>query len=113
VTDLALGPGCLIQSDYIEGQPHKNLEALAWLLEDGVPVLRHFFRRDDIGSLDWVRGPLVTSGVQSSASMVQGDFHSDDDHGNFEVIVASWDNELWHHWRRQSDFLWLPGGTVT
>jgi hypothetical protein len=113
VTDLALGPGCMIQGDYVKGKPHHNLEALAWQLEGGVPVLRHFFRRDDIGSLSWERGPIVATGVQGSASMIQGSFHQDADHGNFEAIFAALDNEIWHHWRQQTDLAWLPGGTVT
>jgi hypothetical protein len=113
VSDRALGPGCLIQGSYKKGLPHKNLEAIAWQREFGVPVLRHYFRRDDAASLQWAEGPIIAAGVQSSPSLIQSSFKEHPDHGNFEIVFAGLDNEIWHYYRRQTDHVWVPAGTVT
>jgi hypothetical protein len=113
LTDKALGPACLIQSDYIKGRDHHNLEALVWMREGGQSVLKHFWRKDDIGSLSWVDGVIVSDRAQGPASMIQGDFHSDEDHGNFEAIFVEFDNDVWHSFRDQSTMIWSNGGTVT
>ena len=115
LTDVALGPASLIQGSYVKGASHHNLEALVWMHDtaSGRAVLRHFFRRDDIGALDWTAGAIVTDRAAGPASFLEGNFHSADDHGNFEAIFVERDNEVWHGFRNQATLAWTSGGAVT
>lgn len=113
LTDQALGPAPVIQSDYIKGRPHHNLEALVWLLQGDRPILQLFTRHDDDGSLKWVGGDIISDSPQGPASLIQSDFRSDKDHGNLEAIFVELDNDLWHSFREASTMQWHSGGTVT
>jgi hypothetical protein len=115
LTDNALGPATLIQADYAKGADHKNLEALVWMHDTSIrrPVLRHFFRRDDLASLDWESSVNITDRPSGPASLIRGNFHSDEDHGNFETIFVEQDNEIWHSYRDQSTLTWISAGSVT
>jgi hypothetical protein len=112
LTDAAVGPARLIQGDYVQGTDHHNLEALVPVGEGERRVLRHFFRRDDPGSLDWAAGPAVTDRVLGAASMIRGDFHAADDHGNVKAIFVEVGNDVWHAFRDQSALAWRSAGTV-
>ena len=116
VTDLACGPACLIQSDYVTGADHKNLEALVPMIVDGVTVLRHYWRKDDIAPPQWQHSEktadLVSTRLQGSASMLQSDFYVDEDHGNFEALFVEVDNDLWHVVRDQLSLKWFYASSV-
>jgi hypothetical protein len=113
LTDLALGPASLLQTDFIRGKKHHNLEAIVWKREGNKSVLRHFHRHDDQGSLNWSEDELISDNAQGPASFIQSDFRPNEDHGNFEVIFAEFDNEVWHRARDQSTGVWMDEGTVT
>ncbi|PWT90451.1 MAG: hypothetical protein C5B56_05380 [Proteobacteria bacterium] len=113
--DNALGPACLIQSDFQKSADNRNLEAILWVQENGVPVLRHWFRRDDDGSLEWHRDDdtgIVSRSALGPASMVQSSYLSAD-HGNFETIFVDTGNDVWHSYREQSSYTWTADATVT
>jgi len=111
LVDDALGPAPLIQSDYIKGKDHHNLETIAWRMRADVPVLQHWHRQDDIGSLDWVSGAILSSRPQGPASLISSDFWGDADHRNFEAIFAEIDNDVWHCFRTQDTMLWTTVGS--
>jgi len=54
----------------MKGKDHHNLETVVWRMRAGVPVLQHWHRRDDIGSLDWVSGAIVSTRPQGPASLI-------------------------------------------
>jgi len=111
VVDDALGPAPLIQGDYMKGKAHHNLETIVWRMRGGVPVLQHWHRKDDLGSLDWVNGAIVSSRPQGPASLISSDFFSDPDHANFEAIFAEIDNDVWHGFRSQDTMEWSTVGS--
>jgi hypothetical protein len=115
LTQMALGPACLIQGDYVKGAAHHNLEALVWERDQptGRPVLRHYWRDDEHGIFTWTPGVIVNDRVAGPASMIQGDFRPDENHGNFEAICVEVDNEVWHRWRDQPTLMWNIGEEVT
>lgn len=115
LTRDALGPAAVIQGDYVKGAAHHNLEALVWERDThtGLAVSRHWWRDDSNGVGAWTRGDVVTARPAGPGSMIRGDFHSDDDHGNLEAIVVEADNEVWHKWRNGLSMTWVSGGTAT
>jgi photosystem II stability/assembly factor-like uncharacterized protein len=115
LTDIALGPASVIQGSFVKGAAHHNLEALVWMHDTTLrrPVVRHFFRRDDVGSLDWTAGAIVTDRAAGPASFIEGSFHSAADHGNFEALFVELDSEVWHSFRNQATLAWTSGGSVT
>ncbi|MBB5510857.1 hypothetical protein [Paraburkholderia atlantica] len=115
LVDDACAPACLIQSDYLKGAQHKNLEALVPRLRGGQPALQHFSRSDNVVPTGgaWQPGRFVSRQLVGSASMVQSDFHQDPDHGNFEAVFAEVGNDLWHVYCDQAPQVWLYAGTVT
>jgi hypothetical protein len=119
LTRSALGPAALIQSDYALDAEHRNLEAVVYenIFDDGlgaeIPVLRHWWRNDADGSQTWVADSVLSSRPAGPASLIQGDYHSDGDHGNLEVLTVEADNEAWHHWRDGDVMAWKSGGAAT
>ena len=114
LTRTALGPAGFIQGDYTKGADHYNLEAIVWEADGDrrTQVLRHYFR-DDQNGMVWQQGALVSTRPFGPSCVIQSDFRSDKDHGNFEELNVEWDNDVWHKWRDQSTLLWISGGAVT
>jgi hypothetical protein len=119
LTRSALGPAAVIQSDYALDAEHRNLEAVVYenIFDEGlaaeVPVLRHWWRNDSDGSQTWIADSVLSTRPGGTASLIQGDYHSDEDHGNLEVLTVEADNEAWHHWRDGDVMAWKSGGAAT
>ncbi|HEX6738070.1 MAG TPA: DUF4185 domain-containing protein, partial [Vicinamibacteria bacterium] len=87
----ALGPGCLIQSDYQAGG-HRNLEVV---VQKG-SELWHHWHWQGMAPGAWP-GKAVVSGITAPGCLIASDFAAGNIH-NFEVLVQK-GGQLWHHWR--------------
>jgi hypothetical protein len=97
--------GAIIQSS----RGHRNFEVLVPCHENGIVVLRHYFRDNADPSTLWVRAPNVTESnrrVVGAASMIESDF-TRNDVPNFEVVVPvigdDGNVELRHYFRYNDD----------
>ncbi len=113
----AAGPGCLIQSDFTDGD-HGNFEVAVPLYNaTGGQDLWHFFHDNSDVALPWQPGQLIAANVAGPGSLIQSDFTSGD-HGNFEVIVPlpneTGGQDLWHFFHDNSDVAlpWQPGQLI-
>jgi hypothetical protein len=80
------GAGCLIQSDFADGD-HGNFEVVVPMSNGhGGMDLVHWFHNNIDVTLPWERGQTVAVGVAGPGCLIQSDF-ADGDHGNFEVVV--------------------------
>jgi len=107
----ALGPGALIQSDYLKNEKHKNLEALVVELDDkDQPMLRPWVRTDKgdkVGPWVAAAAPILPGLVPApEVSLIQGDLGGNKDHGNFEALIRLQTGELVHIWRNANGFAW-------
>jgi hypothetical protein len=95
ITDGVTGPAWLFQGDYPRDADHHNLEL--FVLEG--KVLAHWNR--DQSTLRWGRVTSITADndfVSGPACAIQGNYGSDDYHGNFELIAPS-GPRLYHYFR--------------
>jgi hypothetical protein len=107
ISPNASGPGCIIQSDFGDGE-HGNFEVV---LTQG-RELWHWWHDNSNVNLPWQPGQMITVPVSSGACIIQSDFRGDE-HGNFEVVVLE-ENNLVHHWHDNSDvnLPWRRGQTI-
>lgn len=87
----AVGPGCLIQSDYQAGG-HRNFEVV---VQKGTQLWHHW-RWNGMPGGPWPGKPIV-DGVKAPGCLFASDFKAGAIR-NFEVVVRKGD-DLWHHWR--------------
>jgi hypothetical protein len=103
VTHNAIGPGCIIQSDFPYGQDNPNFEVV--VLEQG--GLQHYFRDNSGSPWPWVGPTLITTDATGPACFIQADYTSgDDDHPNFELVVP--EGSLLFHWVRDNGASGFP-----
>jgi hypothetical protein len=102
----AVGPGCLIQSDYQAGG-HRNFEVV---VQKGTELWHHW-RWNGMPAGPWP-GKAIISGVSAPGCLIASDFTANNIR-NFEVLVQK-GSALWHHWRwdGMADGPW-PGGMAT
>jgi hypothetical protein len=102
----AVGPGCLIQSDYKAGG-HRNFEVV---VQKGTELWHHW-RWNGMAAGLWP-GKAIVSGVSAPGCLLTSDFTVGEIR-NFEVLVQR-AGQLWHHWRWDGMTAdpW-PGGLVT
>lgn len=87
----AVGPGCLIQSDY-KADGHRNFEVV---VQKGAELWHHW-RSNGMAAGPWPGKPIV-NGVNAPGCLMASDF-SVGDIRNFEVLVRK-GSQLWHYWR--------------
>jgi hypothetical protein len=84
--DVAFG-ACMIQSSFVGGDGHGNLELVVPLRgEGGTFDLWHFYRETTPTTQVWRRGQRIAVGVTGPGVLLQSDAGTGD-HKNFEVIV--------------------------
>lgn len=101
----ALGPGCLIQSDYQAGG-HRNFEVV---VQKG-SELWHHWHWAGMAAGQWP-GQAIISGVTAPGCLMASDYSANNIR-NFEVLVQK-GQALWHHWRwdGMAAGLW-PGASI-
>ncbi len=87
----ALGPGCLLQSDY-QAAGHGNFEVV---VQKGSELWHHWHWAGMAAGL-WP-GEAIVSGVTLPGCLMASDYSANNIR-NFEVLVQKGDT-LWHHWR--------------
>jgi hypothetical protein len=105
VTTHAASPGCIIQSDYLGANNHRNFEVV--VCEGSGPgpyALVHY----TFDGTSWNLGEVITWKATGAACLTQSDI-SDAGHGHFEVVVPE-GNELVHYWRDDSS--WYQGQSI-
>lgn len=108
VSDRAIAPGCIVQSDFMSGG-HGNLEAV--IPEQG-GALVHYWRDSGDPHAGWRRTGVVATGVTGNACFMTSDYTTGP-HRNFEVMVQR-GTELWHYWHTAgAPFDAWPGELVT
>lgn len=90
VSDVAVGPGSLIQSTIQDVRDHGNLEALVY--EEGQAV--HYWRDSSAAIPVWHRGQILSASATGAGCLIQGHYGSI---GNFEALVPEGPN-LQHYW---------------
>jgi hypothetical protein len=108
ITTQASGPGCIIQSDFSDGD-HRNFEVV--VLEGNQLV--HYFHDNSEVNLPWQRAQTITSHATGPGCVIQSDF-SGGEHGNFEVVVPV-DGRLQHFFHDNFDVTqpWRPAQVIT
>ena len=103
------GAGCIIQSDFSTGQPHRNFETVVLQGND----LVHYWHDNQNVNYTWHRGQVITHNATGYGCIIQSDFKSGS-HGNFEVVVPEGSN-LVHYSHDNSDVTspWLRGKVIT
>jgi hypothetical protein len=96
ITDHATGTGCIIQSDFGDGE-HGNFEVVVL---EGRNLVHYWHDNSDVNK-PWQRGQTITTRATGPGCIIQSDFRSDN-HGNFEVVVIE-GNQLVHYWHDNSD----------
>src|SRR3954453_11363068 len=96
ISTRAMGPGCIIQSDF-KGGDHGNFEVV---VREGNELVHYFHDNSDV-SLPWRRGQTISTRAMGPGCIIQSDFRGGD-HGNFEVVVLE-GNELVHYFHDNSD----------
>jgi Domain of unknown function (DUF4185) len=101
----ALGPGCMIQSDY-QGGGHRNFEVI---VQKG-DQLWHHWHWAGMAAGPWP-GNMIASGITAPGCLFASDYTANNIR-NFEVLVQKGDS-LWHIWRwdGMTDPEW-PGAAV-
>ena len=101
----ALGPGCMIQSDYQAGG-HRNFEVIVQKDDQ----LWHHWHWAGRAAGPWPGNPIAT-GVTAPGCLLASDYTANNIH-NFEVLVQK-GAALWHHWRwdGMTSALW-PGAPI-
>ncbi|XUW93573.1 hypothetical protein OH764_36030 (plasmid) [Burkholderia sp. M6-3] len=110
ITTRAVAPGCIIQADFPFDQDEPNFEVV--VLEDRGLV--HYYRDNSGSPWPWKGGWVIDADATGPASFFQSDYRaSDDDHGNFELIVPE-GHELVAWYKDNSGGLgWVRIGPVT
>lgn len=114
ITNASTGPARLFQADYrADDDAHTNFELI---VQEGAALV-HWIRDNSAPGLPWVRGARITApGRRASGPgcAFQGNFGTDDVHGNFELLAAE-DGSIVHYWRDNGrpGFPWLRGATVS
>jgi len=108
ITHAATGPGCIIQSDFHNGD-HGNFEVV---VPEGSNLVHYWHDNSDVSS-PWRRGQTISTHASGPASIIQSSFRSGG-HGNFEVVVPE-GTALVHYWHDNADVNspWRRGQTIT
>lgn len=117
VAEDVAGPGCLIQSDFADGD-HGNFEVVVPVRnqQGGADLWHYFHDNSDIANV-WTKGQRIAQDVAGPGCLIQSDFISGG-HGNFEVVVPvrnpAAGADLWHYFHDNSDvgLPWLRGQMV-
>ena len=115
VSGNAAGPGCIIQSDFRSGPDHGNFEVVVPLPNaSGGMDLWHYWHDNSDVTLPWQPGQMIAPNVAGPGCIIQSDFRSGPDHGNFEVVVRV-RGSLIHFWHDNSDVTlpWQPGQLIS
>ena len=95
--------GCIITTDYYDGE-HRGLEALVFEPHDnGIGVLSHFKWHPADSEWKWTAN--IADTACGPACLIQSDYEKGADHGNLEALVPlaiGGVNVLRHFWRRDA-----------
>lgn len=104
ITKDATAAAWLIQADYVRGADHHNFELF---VQHGLE-LWHWIRDNQSNSTPWlpvtrINGPAEK--VDGPPVCLQGNYGSEDHHGNFELL-GSFGGRVFHYWRDANDLSW-------
>jgi hypothetical protein len=122
ITTSATGPGCMIQSDFGDGD-HGNFEVVVL---EGNDLVHYWHDNSDVDNL-WAGGTTITSHAISGGRLIQGDYFQNgrplfplfgNGHANFELVVLEGDDGLQgrgliHYARDNSGAPWAWSATPT